>query len=158
MGGYATAGIDYDRLNLGSGTLTLGGTSTLVLDLAGLSTTGTATGAVVFGGVVGTFTTVTLINNPNSYSATLNYNATSIDVVIASPILPAAHYKFNKAGNRVADAGKGLFRKAKNDIRDRSNATSECFFHGAYIVLARGPLTQTLEDVRVERFEAIDEM
>ncbi len=31
------AGTDYDQLNLGSGTLTLGGTATLTLDLADLS-------------------------------------------------------------------------------------------------------------------------
>ncbi|MBA3846927.1 MAG: autotransporter-associated beta strand repeat-containing protein, partial [Planctomycetes bacterium] len=47
---YATAGVSFDQLDLAtaSGGLTLGGTSTLILDLNGLATTGTAAGVVTF--------------------------------------------------------------------------------------------------------------
>lgn len=80
--GYGTPGSSFDRLNL-SGLLTAGGNSKLVLDLAGLSTTGTATGIVLSGSQSGTFFTVEQINNPNNYFACLSYNGTtSVDVTI----------------------------------------------------------------------------
>lgn len=79
--GYATPGSSFDRLNL-SGHLTTGGDSKLVLDLAGLSTTGTATGIVVSGSQSGTFFTVEKINNPNNYFACLSYSGTSVNVTI----------------------------------------------------------------------------
>ena len=55
---YSTAGTTYDQLNLGSGTLTLGGSSKLSLvQINGLTANGTATGFVVDGSTVGNFTT-----------------------------------------------------------------------------------------------------
>ena len=84
VAGYATAGVNYDQLNV-TGALTLGGTSTLTLDLTGLGATGTATGVVLFGGRTGylpVFSQVAVVNNPNNYSVQLIYNAGSIDVVV----------------------------------------------------------------------------
>ncbi len=87
VAGTTTAGTDYDQLNLGTGSLTLGGTSTLVLDLAGLSASGTVNGIVLYGSVTGTFTTVTLINNPNAFTATVNYTASAINVTFMGAIV-----------------------------------------------------------------------
>src|SRR5205085_577550 len=55
VNGY-TAGT-FDKLNVGGGNLTLGGSSTLTVDLAGASTTGTAVGVITYGSRTGTFTT-----------------------------------------------------------------------------------------------------
>jgi autotransporter-associated beta strand protein len=79
--GYSASGPDFDRLNL-SGTLTTGGSSELALDLAGLSGTGTAAGAVLYASVSATFSSVKLLNNPNDYKVCLTYGATSLDVTI----------------------------------------------------------------------------
>jgi autotransporter-associated beta strand protein len=79
---YGMAGTDFDRLNLGSGILTTGGTSQLSLDLSGLSTTGTASGIVLYGIHPGTFSSVELLNNPNGYSVCLSYGDLSLDVTI----------------------------------------------------------------------------
>jgi autotransporter-associated beta strand protein len=84
---YGTAGSSFDRLNL-SGSLTTDGTSKLVLDLAGLSSAGTATGIVLYAGRSGVFTTVDLLNNPNGYFACLTYGGTALDVTIQSGICP----------------------------------------------------------------------
>jgi autotransporter-associated beta strand protein len=133
VGGYSTAGTDYDRLNLGGGDLVLGGTSRLVLDLGGIAAarlTGTATGVVTYGRLPGylpgsasspIFSEVDIINNPFNYTVELNYNANGLDVVIANgavdvPVLtmPAAQNTpedvplvFLAPGNPilVADAG-----------------------------------------------------
>src|SRR5262249_28479572 len=81
VAGYATPGSSYDRLNLGNNVLTLGGTSSLTLDLAGLTTTGTALGVILYGSNTGTFTTVNPpINNPNNFLPVLTYNGTSLDI------------------------------------------------------------------------------
>lgn len=81
--GFATPGVSFDRLNL-TGALTAGGTSKLSLDLAGLSTTGTANGIVVYGSNATAFTTIELLNNPNSYVACVsNPGGTSLNVTIA---------------------------------------------------------------------------
>jgi autotransporter-associated beta strand protein len=86
--GFGTAGTDYDRLDLGGNLLTLGGTSRLVIDLAGLTSTGTAAGVVLYrrrAGDVPLFSELTVVNNPNNFSVTLVYNAGSLDVVIGPP-------------------------------------------------------------------------
>ena len=57
IAGVTTPGTNFDQLNLGAGTLTLGGTSSLTLDLTGLATTGTITTAIL-GTIVGNFATV----------------------------------------------------------------------------------------------------
>jgi autotransporter-associated beta strand protein len=69
----------YDQLNV-TGMLTLGGTSTLVLDVQGLTKRGKVTSNVSFGSVSGTFSTVKLINNPLNFTAKLKYRANSLDV------------------------------------------------------------------------------
>jgi autotransporter-associated beta strand protein len=89
--GYAARGIDSDILNLGTGTLGLGGTSRLVIDLAGLTATsgpGTITQAIAYGSRLGTgaqpvFSEVDVVNNPFNYSVELDYTATGLNIVIA---------------------------------------------------------------------------
>jgi len=92
--GYSLPGTDYDRLDLGAGALTLGGTSKLTLDLAGLSAPGTAQGIVLYGtgNLTGTFASVTVINNPHHLIAAVNYDQSEsisgesgIDVTITAP-------------------------------------------------------------------------
>ncbi|HYE06980.1 MAG TPA: LamG-like jellyroll fold domain-containing protein [Planctomycetota bacterium] len=87
VAGFATAGTSYDRLDLATagGALTLGGSSTLSLDLSGVSRTGTATGVITCAGTPsGTFTTVNVSNNPTGYSVTVRYNTGSVDIVIGA--------------------------------------------------------------------------
>ena len=82
--GYGTAGVNYDQLNV-TGALTLGGTSTLTVNLANLTVPGTATGVVLFGsrtGYMPVFDQVAVINNPNNFSVQVIYNANSIDIVV----------------------------------------------------------------------------
>jgi autotransporter-associated beta strand protein len=91
----------YDVLNLSGGTLVIGGTSTLVLDLAGLSgitADTTVTGVIFYGspppppptppnpptpptigriGNVPVFGQVQIINNPNNYAVELDYTTTA---------------------------------------------------------------------------------
>jgi ELWxxDGT repeat protein/autotransporter-associated beta strand protein len=81
VSGYATAGVDFDRYNL-SGTVTLGGTSKLSLDLVGLTSTGTASGIIRYSSRIGAFATVELLNNPNNYSVCLSYGSSSLDAII----------------------------------------------------------------------------
>jgi fibronectin-binding autotransporter adhesin len=87
VGGYTTAGTDFDRL-ASSGALTLSnlpGKSRLVLDLNGLSTTGTSNGIITCAGVPsGTFETVQLINNPNGYACVLTYANGSVNATITA--------------------------------------------------------------------------
>jgi autotransporter-associated beta strand protein len=86
--GYDTAGVDFDRLDLSGGLLTLGGTAQLTLDLAGLTTTGTAAGVLLYGGLTGVvprFARVTLLNNPDNYLVGLDYSDNALDVTISSP-------------------------------------------------------------------------
>ena len=86
IGGYGTAGVNYDQLDV-TGALALGGTSTLTLDLNGLTTAGTATGIVLFGSLTGAvplFNQIAVINNPNNFSVIVTYNASSIDVTVVS--------------------------------------------------------------------------
>ena len=87
VSGLTTPGVDFDRLNLGGNTLTLGGTSTLTLDLTGLSAPGTASGVVLYGSRFGTFTTVAVVNNPFGFTATPIYDAVAgrLDVQLALP-------------------------------------------------------------------------
>ncbi len=97
IAGTTTPGTDYDVLNLSGGTLVLGGTSTLMLDLAGLSgitTATTVTGVILYGSpppapfsfmpaVIGrigntpVFNRVQIINNPNNYAVELDYTTTA---------------------------------------------------------------------------------
>jgi autotransporter-associated beta strand protein len=100
VAGYPTPGVGYDRFNLGGGVLTLGGSSTLTLDLAGLASTGTAVGIVTYGSLpTGTFTTVNVINNPNNFQAILKYEATSLDVIlVAAP----THFAIGAPANATA--------------------------------------------------------
>jgi autotransporter-associated beta strand protein len=86
IAGFTTAGTDYDRLDLGSNQLTLGETSRLIIDLSGLTSTGTASGVVLYGSRAGSFPLfdeLTIVNNPYNFSVTLVYNADSIDVIIS---------------------------------------------------------------------------
>ena len=85
ISGYGIPGTTYDCLNLGSNTLTLGGSSTLTLDLAGLNSLGTAVGIVSYGSETRTFATVTTIDNPYGLIPTVVYGSTGINVSFTSP-------------------------------------------------------------------------
>lgn len=85
IAGYGTAGVDYDRLELGTGTLTLGHDAELRLDLAGLTTPGIVAGAIRYGnrsGVVPQFTRFSTLNNPNNFLVTLDYSAGELNLII----------------------------------------------------------------------------
>ena len=92
VSGYDTPGVNYDRLDLRSGTgLVLGGTSTLTLDLAGLAAAGTAQGILLFNTAPGEaprFSDVKLENNPYGFTATLVYTDTDLSVVLTTPTPP----------------------------------------------------------------------
>jgi hypothetical protein len=75
---YGTPGINYDQFNV-TGALTLGGTSTLTLDVKGLPGPGTASGIVLYTSHTGTFTNKKLINNPHNLNLALTYGLTSLD-------------------------------------------------------------------------------
>ncbi len=84
VAGYATPGTDHDRL-ASTGTLTLGGSSALVVDLSGLASIGTASGIITCSGSpTGTFTTCTVVNNPSNYNVALNYTSGSVSVAVAA--------------------------------------------------------------------------
>jgi uncharacterized delta-60 repeat protein len=92
VSGYATPGVDYDQLDLRSGTgLVLGGTSTLTLDLGGLAAGGTAQGILLFNSAPGEaprFSDVKLENNPYGFTATLVYTDTDLSVILTTPTPP----------------------------------------------------------------------
>ena len=85
-----TPGSGYDQLNLGSGALTLGSSSVLTLNVAGLNNTGTIDNLIAYGSHTGVFASVNLINNPNNLQAVLNYTATDLIVTIVGP---ATHFQ-----------------------------------------------------------------
>jgi autotransporter-associated beta strand protein len=80
IAGYQAPGIDFSRLDTGS--LVLGGSSKLTLDLSGLAAAGTVSGTVTDGGQTGAFGQVQVLNNPFGFGDTLIYRNDSIDVTI----------------------------------------------------------------------------
>ncbi|HEV3082130.1 MAG TPA: autotransporter-associated beta strand repeat-containing protein, partial [Gemmataceae bacterium] len=75
-----TPGVNYGQFNV-TGTLTLGGTSTLQIDVSGLSKRGKFSGIVLYASVSGTFSNVPPpINNPLGLTAKPKYRSTSLDV------------------------------------------------------------------------------
>ena len=87
---FTTPGAGYDQLNLGAGVLTLGGSSVLTLDLAGLTTSGTVNNLITYGSETGAFSAVNLIDNPNNFQAVLTYTASGLNVSI---VAPATHFQ-----------------------------------------------------------------
>ena len=82
------AGTDYGQLNLGANTLTLGGSSKLVLDVgslpAGLAAPATVTIITYSGVPTPKFTTVQLLgDSTNKYTYSLNYTATGLQLTLA---------------------------------------------------------------------------
>ena len=77
---YLRQRTDFSRLAAGS--LTLGGSSKLTLDLSGLTSPGLVRGIVTDAGQSGTFGTVQVINNPFSFGDTIIYRNDNIDVSI----------------------------------------------------------------------------
>src|SRR5262249_55589490 len=75
-------GSNYDRLTV-NGTTTLGGTSVLNVDLAGLQTTGAVPGIVAGTLPSGTFNSVNVSNKPNGFTVTPEYH--SVDLSITAP-------------------------------------------------------------------------
>ena len=110
------SGSGFDQLIL-SGGLALGGASTLLLDLNGLTTTTTANGVVVYsGGVPATgFTAITLVNNPNNYAATLTYIATALNVSIGTGLHITAREALDTNGNGHIDAIRMVTDAPLND-------------------------------------------
>ena len=95
----ASGSISSDLLNL-SGALTLGGTSTLTLDLADLTTsTGGPITIITDASQTGLFTTVNVINNPNNFQATVNYTATTVTVNL---VAPTTHFNVTAASPQTA--------------------------------------------------------
>src|SRR5208283_1667930 len=82
ISGYGQ-GTTFDHLAL-TGVLTLGGTSSLTLDLTGLAATGTATGIVTCSNTPVAFGSVNIINNTNNYNVTMQYAAGTVNVVISA--------------------------------------------------------------------------
>jgi autotransporter-associated beta strand protein len=91
VAGLTTAGVDYDRLNLGGGTLTVGGNSRLTVDLAGLASPGRVNGVVLYGnraGTIPTFNTLEVVNNPNNFLVVPEYTANALNLIISgSPVV-----------------------------------------------------------------------
>jgi autotransporter-associated beta strand protein len=79
-----TPGVDYDQFIV-TGAVTLGGASTLVFDVSGLTKRGKVSGIVTFGSVSGTFTNVSVspVNNPLNLKAKLKYHANRLDVTLS---------------------------------------------------------------------------
>ncbi len=87
----STGSFSSDLLNLGSNILTLGGSSTLTVDLAGLTTTtGAPITVIQDGGNTGTFTHVLVTNNPNNFQVSVSYTANAVKVTVNAA--PATHF------------------------------------------------------------------
>jgi autotransporter-associated beta strand protein len=85
IAGFPNAGSQYDRLDLGDGAVTLGGSSRLVVDLAGVTAPGRADGVILYGsglGDVPMFSAVDVVNNPNNFTVLLQYTATGLNVLV----------------------------------------------------------------------------
>ena len=80
---YSTPGISYDQLKL-NGTLKLGGTSQLFLDLDGLSGSGNATGFVLDGITQGVFGNIT--TNNDGFEASMSSYGTSLTVQLVQQL------------------------------------------------------------------------
>ncbi len=81
IAGYQTPGSDFSKLDTGS--LILGGTSKLTLNLSGLTNKGTVHGMVTDGSQSGTFSTVQVINNPSGFGDAVLYSNDNIDVTLS---------------------------------------------------------------------------
>ena len=99
---YVNAGVGYDQVNI-AGALTLGGSSTLTVDLTGLSTTGTATNVFTYTSRIGTFATVNPINNPFNLTPVVLYGPTSISITFVSANA-ATHFTVSAPSSTVAGA------------------------------------------------------
>src|SRR5262249_18376589 len=104
--GYTTAGTDYDSFP--SDTLTLGGTSNLILDLDGLGANGSISPISWTTSLTGVFSdapnagganilpSADVINNPYGFQATLTYNANNITITLSypsqAPLVAESHY------------------------------------------------------------------
>jgi hypothetical protein len=84
IGGYSTG--NYGQLNL-SGNLALGSSSSLTVDVTGLTAPGTAVGVVTYGSHSGptAFATTNVINNPDNFQATSAAGATGLNVTLSVP-------------------------------------------------------------------------
>jgi fibronectin-binding autotransporter adhesin len=83
--GFPNAGTQYDRLDLGDGAATLGGTSRLVVDLAGVTVPGRADGVLLYGSRRGNtplFSAVDIVNNPNNFTVLVEYTPTALNLLI----------------------------------------------------------------------------
>jgi autotransporter-associated beta strand protein len=74
-----TPGVNYDQFDV-TGTLTLGGSSSLAIDVNGLPARGKLFGIVLYGSVSGNFSTIQLINNGLGLKVNPKYRSTQLDV------------------------------------------------------------------------------
>ena len=101
-----------DRLALGSGALTLGGSATLSANMSGLTFSGSTINYTIVstGTVNGTFTTTSYANQ-GSFSQAVNYTSTTVVVTIASSLAAklVAAYNFDEgSGTTLHDmSGNG---------------------------------------------------
>jgi autotransporter-associated beta strand protein len=83
-----TGGSPANDLLSVAGGVTLGGTSTLNIDLNGLNSTGTFT-IITDGSQTGQFTNVNVVNNVNGYVVTVAYTGNAVTVTVAlAPLQP----------------------------------------------------------------------
>jgi autotransporter-associated beta strand protein len=97
--GFTTPGVDFDRLNLGSGPLIAGGTSRLILDLSGLTVTQVQTISKVIAytttvnaspiGNVPAFNEIDIVNNPLNFAVEADYTANGLNLKIGLGITDA---------------------------------------------------------------------
>jgi autotransporter-associated beta strand protein len=85
VAGFPDAGTQYDRLDLDGGAVTLGGSSRLVVDLAGVTAPGRADGVLLYGsrrGNVPLFSFVDVVNNPNNFTVLLEYTPAALNLLV----------------------------------------------------------------------------
>ena len=105
ISGYGTAGTSFDQINeTGLGIIKIGTTSTLTLDLNGITNDGTAAAVVTFQGIEGKFNpaNITTVDNPLGLLPVVKYQANEIDITFAGPAK-----SFVIVGNASTVAGQG---------------------------------------------------
>lgn len=102
--GTGKPGIEYDRLAV-TGNLVLGGGSILVLDLQGLTQTGTATGIATAASLTGTFDTVVVNNAPATFSVKVEYKTGLVNAVVTATTSIPPSFAKGPSQTSLEDAG-----------------------------------------------------
>ena len=93
--------VNADLLDV-TGAVSLGGSSTLTIDLNGLTSTTSSITVVSAGSLSGQFSSVSVINNPNGYQASVAYVGNSITVTVTSSMPTAPSVTSPTAANITA--------------------------------------------------------